>query len=61
MLLASATKGTQQFSPYLSGISAQGVSFSKDGAWMTYVTFPGGELWRSRTGGSEPLQLTFLR
>ena len=52
-------KRKQQFSPYLSGISAQGVSFSKDGAWMTYVTFPGGELWRSRTDGSEPLQLTF--
>jgi hypothetical protein len=50
---------TQRFSPYLSGISAQGVSFSKDGAWMTYVTFPQGELWRCRADGSEPLQLTF--
>ena len=48
-----------RLSPYLGGISAQGVNFSKDGAWMTYVTFPGGELWRCRTDGSEPLQLTF--
>jgi Tol biopolymer transport system component/DNA-binding winged helix-turn-helix (wHTH) protein len=45
--------------PYLGGISAQGANFSKDGAWMTYVTFPGGELWRCRPDGSEPLQLTF--
>jgi hypothetical protein len=44
---------------YLAGISAQDVSFSKDGAWMAYVTFPQGELWRSRADGSEPLQLTF--
>jgi Tol biopolymer transport system component len=50
---------TQRFSPYLSGISAQGVSFSKDGTGMTYVTFPQGELWRCRADGSEPLQLTF--
>jgi Tol biopolymer transport system component len=50
---------TGQLSPYLGGISAQGVNFSKDGAWMTYVTYPGGELWRCRRDGSEPLQLTF--
>jgi len=51
----------QRLSPYLGGISAQGVSFSADGAWMAYVTFPQGVLWRSRTDGSEPLQLTFSR
>ena len=50
---------TRHLSPYLSGISAQGVNFSKDGAWMAYVTFPQGELWRARTDGSEALQLTF--
>jgi eukaryotic-like serine/threonine-protein kinase len=52
-------KKTGQLSPYLGGISAQGVNFSKDGAWMAYVTYPQGELWRARTDGSEPLQLTF--
>jgi Tol biopolymer transport system component len=51
--------GTRHFLPYLSGISAEGMSFSKDGAWMAYVKFPQGELWRSKTDGSEPLQLTF--
>ena len=50
---------TQQLSPYLTGISAEGVNFSKDGAWMTYVTWPQGQLWRSRSDGSEALQLTF--
>jgi sugar lactone lactonase YvrE len=50
---------TQQLSPYPTGISAEGVNFSKDGAWMTYVTWPERQLWRSRSDGSEALQLTF--
>jgi len=49
---------SQQFLPYLSGISAEGVSFSRDGAWVAYVTFPEGTLWRSKTDGTERLQLT---
>jgi eukaryotic-like serine/threonine-protein kinase len=48
-----------QFVPYLSGISAQGLSFSSDGKWVAYVTFPEGTLWRMRMDGSERLQLTF--
>src|SRR5215469_10439190 len=48
-----------QFVPYLSGISAEFVDFSKDGNWVVYVTFPEGTLWRSRVDGSERLQLTF--
>ena len=50
---------TQQFEPYLSGISADGVDFSKDGQWVTYVSYPEGSLWRSKADGSERLQLTF--
>ena len=50
---------TGQFVPYLSGISAACVSFSSDGKWVAYVTFPEGILWRMRTDGSERLQLTF--
>jgi Tol biopolymer transport system component len=50
---------TQQFKPYLSGISADNVDFSKDGQWVAYVTYPEGNLWRSKTDGSERLQLTF--
>jgi eukaryotic-like serine/threonine-protein kinase len=48
-----------QFVPYLSGISAEGVSFSNDGKWIAYVAFPEGTLWRMRTDGGERLQLTF--
>ncbi len=50
---------TKQFSPYLSGISADNVSFSRDGAWLAYVKYPQGELWRSRADGSDALQLSF--
>lgn len=47
-----------QFSPYLGGISAEFLDFSKDGQWVTYVSFPTGTLWRSRVDGSERLQMT---
>jgi len=49
---------SQQFLPFLGGISAGRVSFSRDGNWLSYITWPEGELWRSRVGGSEKLQLT---
>jgi len=47
-----------QFGPFLSGISAEQLDFSKDGNWVAYVTFPDGILWRSRVDGSERMQLT---
>ncbi|MGA8618279.1 MAG: protein kinase [Candidatus Sulfotelmatobacter sp.] len=47
-----------QLEPYLSGISAEQLDFSKDGKWLTYVTFPEGVLWRSRVDGTERTQLT---
>jgi serine/threonine protein kinase len=50
---------SHEFAPYLSGISATGVSFSRDGQWVTYVSYPQHTLWRSKTDGSERLQLTF--
>jgi serine/threonine protein kinase len=46
------------FVPYLGGISAGDVDFSRDGKWVTYVTYPEGTLWRSRVDGSDRLQLT---
>jgi serine/threonine protein kinase/Tol biopolymer transport system component len=48
-----------RFEPYLGGISAEYVSFSKDGRWMAYVSFPEGTLWRSKMDGTERLQLTY--
>jgi Tol biopolymer transport system component/predicted Ser/Thr protein kinase len=50
---------TDQLVPYLSGISAEHLSFSKDGKWVAYVMFPEGTLWRSKVDGSERLQLSY--
>lgn len=49
---------TRKVSPFLGGISAEGVSFSPDGAWIAYTAYPEGILWRSRPDGSDKLQLT---
>jgi len=48
-----------QWTPYLSGISAEGVTFSSDRQWAAYVTFPEGILWRSKLDGSERMQLSY--
>ncbi len=49
----------KQFVPFLEGISAEFVDFSKDGQWVTYVSYRDGALWRSKLDGSERLQLTY--
>jgi Tol biopolymer transport system component len=48
-----------RFESYLGAISAEYVSFSKDGQSVAYVSFPEGTLWRSKMDGSERLQLTY--
>ena len=48
-----------EFVPYLGGISAGDMDFSRDGQWMTYVSYPEGTLWRSRMDGSARLQITY--
>lgn len=50
---------TGEFLPWLGGISASFVDFSRDGQWVAYVDYPECTLWRSRVDGSERLQLTF--
>ena len=50
---------TGQFLPYLAGISAEGVDFTRDGLWAAYTSYPDGTLWRCRVGGGERRQLTF--
>ncbi len=47
-----------EWAPYLSGISADFVDFSRDGQWIIYLSFPEQILWRSRIDGSDRLQLT---
>ena len=49
---------SHQFLPFLGGISAEYVSFSADGKFMAYVTYPEGILWSANLDGSSPVQLT---
>ena len=49
---------SKQFTPFLSGISAIHPSFSHDGQWVAYLSYPDLTLWRSRADGTERLQLT---
>src|SRR5215831_15329873 len=49
---------SQKFVRCLSGISAEQLNFSRDGQWVTYVTYPEGVLWKSRIDGSRRQQLT---
>jgi serine/threonine protein kinase/Tol biopolymer transport system component len=49
---------SSQIVPVLGGISAGDVEFSRDGAWVAYVQYPEGTLWRSRADGSDRRQLT---
>jgi hypothetical protein len=51
--------GTRQFVPILMGISATDVTYSKDGNWVAYASYPDHMLWRSRSDGSERMQLTY--
>ncbi len=50
---------TQKLSPYLGGISAEYLDFSKDGQWVAYVSYPEGTLWLSRVDGSDRRQLSY--
>jgi eukaryotic-like serine/threonine-protein kinase len=50
---------SRQFVPYLLGISAGELDFSRDGKWITYVAYPEGSLWRCRIDGSDRVQLTY--
>ncbi|MFL6388917.1 MAG: TolB family protein [Terriglobales bacterium] len=49
---------SNSFQIYLPGLSADCLSFSRDGQWMTYVTLPDQSLWRSRIDGTEATRLT---
>jgi DNA-binding winged helix-turn-helix (wHTH) protein/WD40 repeat protein len=48
----------KQFIPYLNGVSAEFLDFSRDGKWIAYVSFPDHLLWRCNVQGEHCLQLT---
>jgi Tol biopolymer transport system component len=52
-------RNSQQFVPFLSGISAADATVSNDGKWVAYASYPDHSLWRSRIDGSDRLRLTY--
>jgi DNA-binding winged helix-turn-helix (wHTH) protein/Tol biopolymer transport system component len=50
---------SHEFMPLLGGISATNATFSRDGGWVAYTTYPDHALWRSRSDGSKRMQLTY--
>ncbi|MGA7415357.1 MAG: winged helix-turn-helix domain-containing protein [Bryobacteraceae bacterium] len=44
--------------PYLGGLSALQLEFSRDGNWVAYTSYPQATLWRNSTDGSRPLELS---
>jgi DNA-binding winged helix-turn-helix (wHTH) protein len=50
----------KEFVPYLNGVSAEFIDFSRDGKWIAYVSFPEHLLWRCNVQGDHCLQLTGL-
>ena len=50
---------SHQFFTFLSGISAIDPTFSRDGKWVAYTSYPDHTLWRSRSDGTERMQLTY--
>jgi Tol biopolymer transport system component len=57
--LARYDAQSAEFVPFLSGISADSVSSSRDGQRVAYVSFPEGTLWTSKLDGSQRLQLSY--
>ena len=50
---------TGTFSPFLSGISADNVKFSRDGKWVAYSNYSEETLWKCKADGSQRIQLTY--
>jgi serine/threonine protein kinase len=57
--LLSYDASSKQLAPYLSGISAMGLDFSRDGEWVAYNDVSDGTMWRSKLDGTQKLQLVF--
>jgi serine/threonine protein kinase/WD40 repeat protein len=57
MEVARYDTSSKTFVPFLSGVSAEGLDFSRDRRWVAYISFPEGTLWRSTIDGGQRLQL----
>jgi len=49
---------TRNLVPYMGGISAWWLDFSRDGKWVAYLSLPEDVLWHSKPDGGERFQLT---
>jgi len=49
----------KEFVPYIAGVSAGQLDFSRDGKWVAYVAYPEATLWRCKVDGSGRQQLTY--
>jgi WD40 repeat protein len=49
---------SNQIQPFMGGVSADLVSFSRNGQTVAYVSFPDNILWKVNRDGSERVQLT---
>ncbi len=49
---------SKAFLPYLGGVSAEYVDYSRDGKYLIYVTYPEGIMWRANRDGTGLMQLT---
>ena len=50
--LVRYNRQTGQVEPFLGGISADEVSFSREGRYVAYASFPGRTLWRANKDGT---------
>jgi WD40 repeat protein len=50
---------SKTLAPYFPGLFAYDPTFSRDGKWVAYLSYTDHCLWRSRSDGTERLQLTF--
>lgn len=52
----------KEFQPFFPGaetnLQASAIDFSRDGKWITFMSYPERSIWRSRPDGSERMQLT---
>ena len=56
--LQSYDPASKGFVPFLNGRPAEHVRVSRDGKWISYLSYPDRALWRARADGTEALRLT---
>jgi serine/threonine protein kinase/Tol biopolymer transport system component len=50
---------TREFATIFPGTSVSDLTYSDDGAWVAYSSYPEHSLWRSRSDGTDRMQLTY--